>query len=83
MSKQYRTFEEWRINRLRSPIDTELITLREAWDARSADISAILAQFEALAGKWLEYGPSCKTDVIEDDCAADLSALIQSVKERM
>lgn len=56
--------------------------------ARCADLSAILAQFEALAGKFEARiaTPAYKyeeADTVLRENANELSALIQSVKERM
>lgn len=82
MSKEYRTFEEWWEDADLRGFTPKQAT-RVAWHARDAELSAILAQFEALAGKW--KGASNKPYCEDEYYAAgtELSALIQSVKERM
>lgn len=80
MSKEYRTLTEaWTEFCITLPAgDLEFTAFEAGWNARSADLSAILAQFEALAGN-MKASPS----IAVRHQATDLSALIQSVKERM
>lgn len=91
VSKEYRTLTEaWTEFCITLPAgDLEFTAFEAGWNARFADLSAILAQFEALAGKWKE-APDEETyyqykEIYEviSGCADQLSALIQSVKERM
>lgn len=81
MSKEYRTFEEWRNESSARFHNLDIqIAFNYGRISRSADISAILGEFEALAGKWARCA---SLGCFHKQCRDDLSALIQSVKERM
>lgn len=85
MSKEYRTFEEWYPSEPKVMPAHLRVVAEMGWHARDAELSAILGQFEALAGKLWDISS------LQDDRGqytlgikfswSELMTLIQSVKK--